>query len=57
MPIFGLVSALMATLLAYLRGDEETRPFVRRAFMLVVAVEIGAVDVATSTLAMLAGGI
>lgn len=57
MPIFGLVSALMATLLAYLRGDEATRPFIRRAFAAVVFVEIGAVDLATSTLAMVAGGI
>jgi hypothetical protein len=45
MPLIGLVTGLIATLIADLRGNDETRPFTRRAFLVVVAVEAG-IDIA-----------
>jgi len=58
MPLFGLVSALIACVIADLRGNDTTRPFTRRAFAAVVAVEMGLnLTFATSVFASIGGAL
>lgn len=41
MPLIGLFGFTVAAMVAYLAGNENTRPFVSAAFWAILAVEVG----------------
>jgi hypothetical protein len=40
-PLIGLFGYTVAAMVAYLAGNEKSRPFVSKAFWMVLAVEVG----------------